>query len=242
MTEMLINDKDIAMFSARLITFTVSGTAVTNNISAAGNVLKMPILYGCTLAPRTITVSLSFFPRGINGTGRGTGIFHKLHKAAENIIRFESELVGKVFEILLPDGYLYTCLYSGSSVSEPDATGITDVTYTFNGIRHLPLASVTVLPGGKVYCVSNTKTAFRLIMQNPVALERITIIGITVNNLPADSELIIDSVNGLITCNGENKFSDTDLIDFPYLSPGYNIISSSAAIDNLKVEYTPVFV
>ena len=92
-----------------------------------------------------------------------------------------------------------------------------------------------------IYCLSNTKTAFRIIITTAAALESLTVNGITVNDLPANSELIIDSVNGLVTCNGVNKFKDTDLINFPYLDPGSNIISCSSSVSGIKVEYTPIY-
>lgn len=241
MTDMLINNVDIAAFGARLMTFNVSGTAVTNNTSAAGNLLRLPVLYGCTLAVRTITVALSFHPKSVNGSSRGKGIPQRLHASAKNITGFESEIIGKPVELFLPDGFWYSCLYTGSTPSEPDATGITDVTYTFSGIRHLPLVSEEVPASGMIYCLSNTKTAFRIIITTAAALESLTVNGITVNDLPANSELIIDSVNGLVTCNGVNKFKDTDLIDFPYLDPGSNIISCSSSVSGIKVEYTPIY-
>lgn len=242
MTEMIINDKDISTFSARLMTFNVSGTAVTNNTSAAGSLLTVPILYGCTVAPRTVTVSLAFHPHELNESSRNRSVFHRLHCAAENIIAFESEIVGRQFEIILPDGYWYTCLHSGSSPSAPDASGIMDVTYTFLGIRHLPLVSEEVPVSGRINCLSNTKTAFKLFLSSETALSSLTICGVTVTGVPANTELIIDSVNGLITCGGGNKFADSDLIDFPYLNPGENTISCSAAGAAVRVEYTPVFV
>lgn len=242
MTEMLVNDKDIAVFSARLMTFNVSGTAVTNNTSAAGSTLAAPLLYGCTFAPRTISVALSFQPKSINGSSRNRSVPHKLHKATENIVAFESEVVGKTFEIFLPDGYWYSCLFSSSSVAEPDASGIMDVTYTFLGIRHLSKVLENVPVSGRINCLSNTNTAFKLRLSSETALESLTVCNITVNNVPANTELIIDSINGLITCGGENKFLDSDLIDFPYLNPGANTIVCTAANAVISVEYTPIFV
>ncbi|MDO4425732.1 MAG: hypothetical protein Q4D17_08230 [Planctomycetia bacterium] len=240
--EMLVNNKDIAMFSARLMTFNVSGTAVTNNTSAAGSNLATPILYGCTVAPRTVSVTLSFYPKSINGTSRNRSISHRLHYATENIIKFESEIIGNQFEIFLPDGYWYSCLFSGSSVADSDASGIIDVTYTFLGIRHLTKVLEHVPGSGRVNCLSNTNTAFKLRLISEIDLESLTVCNITVNNVPADTELIIDSISGLITCGGENKFLDSDLIDFPYLNPGINLITCSAENATISVEYTPIFV
>ena len=64
---------------------------------------------------------------------------------------------------------------------------------------------------------------------------------VKLNTIPAGAVVIIDSVNGLITCNGVNKFLDTEFYDFPILLPGDNIISCTAPEAQLQVTYTPVF-
>lgn len=241
MAEMLINGVDIKVFSARLQTYSVSGTAVTNNTSAANSLVELPQLYYVDFGARTLTITLSFFPRGAGSDSRNTGVPERLHRATENIIRFESQLHGRVVEIRLPDGYFYTALVQSLPAPEFDATGIHDVTYSFLAIRHLPERTELVAPNGRINCLSNTKTKFILKATFPSVYETVTICDIAINNIPAEAELVIDSVHGLITCNGTNKFLDTKFYDFPILEPGENIISCTAADAELQVVYTPVF-
>ena len=157
------------------------------------------------------------------------------------MIRFESLIVGKVVEILLPDGYYYTALAQSLPAADFDSTGEHDVTYTFLAIRHLKQKTEIVSPGGKINCLSNTATRFILTASFSQAHEYVTLCSVKVNTIPAGAVVIIDSVNGLITCNGVNKFLDTEFYDFPILSPGDNIISCTAPEAQLHVTYTPVF-
>lgn len=241
MAEMLINGVDVASYNARIQNYTISGTSVNNNTSENGDLAVMPDLFYVTFGPRTLTVTLTFFPKRIGSDSRKTSIPERLHRATENMIRFESLLVGKVVEILLPDGFYYTALVQTLPAADFDSTGEHDVTYTFLAIRHLRKKTVTVNPGGKVKCSSNTNTRLILKATFSQSHENVTIFGVEVSNITSGDVLIIDSERGLITCNGVNKFLDTEFYDFPILTPGENIISCTAADAEIQVTYTPVF-
>jgi len=241
MAEMTINGKDIKVFNARIQHYTVSGTAVTHNTSAANEFVVMPDLYYSTFGPRTLTVTLTFFPRTVGADSRNTSIPERLHRATENMVRFESLIVGKVVEICLPDGFYYTALAQTLPAADFDSTGEHDVTYTFLAIRHLNEMVEKTTPGGKVFCRSNTPTKFKISALFPQSHETVTLCGVIISNIPANAVVVIDTVRGLITCNGVNKFLDTDFYDFPLLYPGENIISCTAADAELQVVYTPVF-
>lgn len=241
MAEMTINGVDVKTYNARIQNYTVSGTAVTNNTSAANDLVVMPDLYYATFGPRTLTVTMTFFPRTAGSDSRNTGIPERLHRATANMIRFESLIVGKVVEILLPDGYYYTALAQSLPAADFDSTGEHDVTYTFLAIRHLRQRTESVSPGGKIKCLSNTSTRFILTASFSQAHEYVTLCGVKVNTILAGAVVVIDSVSGLITCNGVNKFLDTEFYDFPILLPGDNIISCTAPEAQLQVTYTPVF-
>ncbi len=240
--EMLINGVDINVYNARLQTYSVSGTTVTNNQSMVNTLLSMPSLYSTTLGTRTLTITLTFRPSQHGSDSRGMSVIEKLATAAENITRFEAEIVGKTVEITLPDGYIYTALVTTLPAATFDSSGEHDVTYTFSAIRHSAEDVKEVEPNGKVFCESTTKTPVKFVVNIPTAAESLTVFGITVNNVTANAELIIDGIDGVVTMNGANKLLDTDLVDFPYLNPGYNVISCSDTSASIKVIYTPVYV
>lgn len=239
--EMTINGIDIAAYNARLLDFSVSGTTLTNNLSSASVALRMPTLYSIILAPRILTISLTFFPIQLGSDSRNTNIPEKLTRAAENITRFESEIIGKTVEITLPDGYIYTALVNAIPAAVYDSSGEHDVTYTFSAIRHLSSKQATVKSGQQIFCSSNTRTPCKIMFTAPYPLASVTVCGVKILSIKANTEIIIDSENGLITADGHNKFIDTEFSDFPALNPGENIITCSDLNIDIKVVYTPIF-
>ncbi len=116
MTEMSVNNIDISNYSARLLSYSVSGTTLTNNVSANTNLVKMPALYSAEYGTRTLTVTLTFSPHLDGCSAKGTEITDRYAAATDNIARLEAELIGKTVEIALPDGYMYSSIVT--SVSE----------------------------------------------------------------------------------------------------------------------------
>ena len=240
-TEMTINGNSINLYHARLLNYSLSGTSLNHSVSNAGEILRLPQIYYSVLSPRTLTISLTFFPVAAGSDSRKTSVAERLERSTENLVRFESEIVGKVVEIGLPDGFFYTAYVTELQEPTFDATGQQDVVYTFNAIRHKQPETIEVNAGGKVYCKSNTKTPYRIILSVPSARESITICGIVIHSVAANTEIVIDSEMGLITAGGVNKFGDTDFVDFPYLIPGENTISCNVPNAAITIVYTPIY-
>lgn len=242
MTEMSVNNIDIANYSARLLSYSVSGTTLTNNVSANNDLVKMPALYSTEYGTRTLTVTLTFFPRLDGCSSKNTDIIDRYTVATDNIAKFEAEIIGKTVEIALPDGYIYTSIVTSISAATFDSSGEHDVTYTFNAVRHKPTVTANVAPNGKVYCQSTTPCKYKLIVTLPEQSSLITVCGIVVINIAANTPLVIDGELGLITLGGVNKYLDSTLIEFPVLYPGENIITCTNSQAKIQVVYTPVFV
>ena len=64
---------------------------------------------------------------------------------------------------------------------------------------------------------------------------------IVIKNLNRDEKIILDGISGSVTVNGKNKFADTDLWNFPYLSPGTNTITFSKNYFTGIIKYKPRF-
>lgn len=246
MAEMTLNGIDISVYNARLLNFTVSGTTVTNNTLAASNVFKMPLLLSTVPGTRTLTVMLTFFPYRIGDNSRNTTIPDRLATAAENITRFEGLIVGKTVEITLPDGYMYTAIVQTISAATFDGSGEHDVTYTFTAIRHKATVTQKVVSGGFIMCDSNITTpciitaTFNTIRD--IQHSRVHLQGVLITKMVVGSTIVMDGVNCLLTCNGNNKFVDSNLINFPTLQPGKNIITSDPDDADITVTYTPLYV
>lgn len=242
MTEMTVNNIDIANYSARLLSYSVSGTTLANNVSANNNLVKMPALYSTEYGTRTLTVTLTFFPHLDGCSSKNTDIIDRYTVATDNIAKFEAEIIGKTVEIALPDGYIYTSIVTSISAATFDSSGEHDVTYIFMAVRHKPTITATVAPNGKIYCQSTTPCKFKLKVTLPEQSSLLSIMGIVVINISANTPLVLDGELGLITLGGVNKFLDSTLIDFPLLYPGTNTISCNNSQADIQVIYTPVYV
>lgn len=242
MTEMTVNNIDIANYSARLLSYSVSGTTLTNNVSANNDLVKMPALYSTEYGTRTLTVTLTFFPCLDGCSAKCTEITDRYSAATDNISRFEADIIGKKVEVSLPDGYMYSSIVTSVSAAAFDGSGEHDVTYTFMAVRHKPTITATVAPNGKIYCQSTTPCKFKLKVTLPEQSSLLSIMGIVVIHISANTPLVLDGELGLITLGGVNKFLDSTLIDFPLLYPGANTISCNNSQADIQVIYTPVYV
>ncbi len=240
-SEMKVNGRSIDKYNARLLNFNVSGTERSYSSGSARPVLLLPDMYQTALSPRRLSVTLTFYPRTLGESSRGRSIPEKLHRSTENIVKFESDISNRVLEIILPDGYIYKSFLQSAQTPSFDATGEQDVEYIFLAIRQKSPIKETIAAGGVINCISNTDTLCRISFTVPVTIPSMTICGIRILDIAADTEIVIDGEKGIITANGINKFADTDLIDFPYLVPGINVVSCTAGGLSITVEYTPIY-
>ena len=65
---------------------------------------------------------------------------------------------------------------------------------------------------------------------------------IIITNIDANKTVIIDGELQKVTVDGVNKYSDTDMWDFPRLIPGYNLIKVSRNNCDIKIKYKPRFI
>ena len=241
--EMTINGKSIRQYNARLLDYSVSGTGRAYSQSSSGSILRVPIVYHTTLSPRTLSITITFFPRKTGtDSSRNNSIPERLSRSTDNIVQFESDTSNRVLEIGLPDGYIYKAVLQSCGTPSFDATGEQDVEYSFLAVRTKPAVKRVITAGGSVYCESNTTTPFRISFTVTSNAASMIVCGITINNITANTEILIDSELGIITADGLNKFDDTDLIEFPYLHPGSNTITCSIPGTEIAVVYTPIYV
>lgn len=65
--------------------------------------------------------------------------------------------------------------------------------------------------------------------------------GIVIKNLTKDTPIYIDGITGLITENGQNKFNDVIMFEFPHLEPGEQLLTFSESVCNVKIRYFPMW-
>lgn len=242
LNEMTINGIDVSAYNARLQSYSISGTTVTNNLSASRSILTAPTLFSAVPGTRTLSLTLTFYPHYLGDNAKGLTVSDRLAIATENITAFEGLLVGKVVEISLPDGFIYTAIVNSIAAATFDSSGEHDVTYTFNAVRHAKPISEIIKANSYMICNSNTATLPIITAEYANTKSEVTLQGVTIKNIAVGTKIVIDSVLGLITADGKNKFGDSDLIDFPVLQPGENQITSSASDVRITVSYTPIYI
>lgn len=114
------------------------------------------------------------------------------------------------------------------------------VTISFNVSRRMPLNMITLLSSGTFYNQGNTESGLCIKVTSKSTISNFTICGITIKTLTANRPFTIDGINGRVTENGLNKFSNTNLIDFPKAVPGKNEINMSANV-TAELSFYPVF-
>lgn len=154
----------IKQYNAQLLTYSVSGTTLTNNISSNVDILKMPSLFSTVLSTRQLAITITFFPVKLGSDSKNTTIQQRLMTATDNITRFEAEIIGKITEIELPDGYIYTALISSIAAAAFDGSGEHDVVYTFSAVRHKAPEKIIISANETVECKFTSKTPCKFVL------------------------------------------------------------------------------
>ncbi|MCI9274201.1 MAG: hypothetical protein HFE39_09675 [Clostridiales bacterium] len=112
-------------------------------------------------------------------------------------------------------------------------------TLTFAAIRRYPLVSVSLSGSGEVYNPGTCPSGMRLDVTPFAAFEAFIINGVTCKSLAAGKTFTIDGLEGQVICEGINRFADTDLSEFPKITPGRNSIEMSFPAE-VKVSFYPI--
>lgn len=224
MYEMQINYKSINEYGARLLSYEIGGTAITNYTAVAGRQYSLPYLLDKDLKPRKLTVTVTFSAAGT--------IVERQQKLTAQKAAFDRALMSSdTCNIWLPNGYYYDCLISSLGSLTMDSSGIVDVTYTFDAVQNLGLQRFDMINGNATLtCQSTVASPCKLEISNDngsVTTVTVRQFGITAA-IPLGKTLIIDGTNGTITMDGANAFGKlTNFLDFPRLQPGRNSLTLS---------------
>lgn len=226
-----VNGKPLATYGgAALLDYTIGETVVEpatfQGINRTNwNLLKN--IYGT----RDITLTVVFEAEDLRQA--------KLNRSALNSVLFDKA------ELFIPDdGFRYTVICTSSGAETLIGIGTKSAQlksiYTFKGIRHDALQTITLTPGATLYCLSTMPfTDCRLTATVGTSAATYLLGGATFNTVTAGNVLVFDGIDGKITKNGVNYAANVTWLDFPSLVPGPNTIS---CIDNVTVEYAPTYI
>ena len=219
-----IDGQDVASFGARLVSYNTGAPLVTNTYQEGASLF--PVLLEHRVGLRSLTVVLEF-----SADSR--------EEAVRNLSSVSALLATKS-EVSLPDGFLYSCILTGISQPEDSMETLFDVTFSFEGVRHGELKTLS-LPagGGTVRCEGNLASECRLRF-TPATAAAVTVFGMTLKNLTAGKPVVIDGIGKVVTQEEGNIWGSTNLVSFPRLSPGENSVRISPSLP-LTVEYYPIW-
>ena len=225
---MYVNGTNLADYGVLLESFRVGSSALTTATYQGRNRTNFMLL-DTQVGMRSISVQL----------------FYKAPTRRELSLiksKIDNMLIGKL-ELWLPDGFFYTATMD--SAGEEQILGveyneeIASCAYSFTGIRHDPLKTVTLPSADPMYCESLIPyTDCRLTCKASRAYASLQIGPVTITDVSQDDVLVVDGINGRILQNGAPCAGNMSFIHFPRLVPGENYITCP---EDLTVEYYPTY-
>lgn len=230
--DMMIDGEPLATFGGKsLLDYTIGETEITNATFQGINRTNWNNLKSM-FGMRNIRLTILF--DGVD-----------LHAAKVQRSKFNAAVFGK-HELYIPDdGFFYSVVCE--NIGEEILVGIGERNaqikseYSFEGIRHDALVSVTVPAYGYINCISTMPfTDCRLTVKSTWNASGISVGSAYFNNVAVGDVLVFDGIEGKITKNGVNYAANVDWKQFPSLVAGQNQIRST--IDPVTVEYYPTYI
>ena len=169
---------------------------------------------------------------------------HDLRMAKLNRSALNSVLFDKADLFIPDDGFHYSVICKSTGVEEligiGEKTAQVKSTYSFTGVRHDDLKTITLSPGETIYCLSTMPfTDCRLTVTASTDTIDYQLGGAVFGYVAEGDVLVFDGIDGKITSNGENAAATVSWVNFPQLVPGANTIE---CVDPITVEYYPTYI
>lgn len=217
----LINGQSYSMYKADLVSYKVGAPSLKNNHMFPINSV-FPVMLKGNVSTRNVSLSIDFEGDDQRESARNMSDLTALFKEG--------------VDLFLPDGFFYRCVLSTVSDAVIKAPWIIQHTYNLVGFRHGREIKEIITKSTNIFVEGNLNT--RPVYTITTSESSLIVDGITINNITGT--IVIDSQKGFITEDGNNKFSDSDITDFPVLSPGLHHfeISGEAVV---QISYLPIF-
>ncbi len=219
-----INDMMLGIFDAEMLDNYSIGPCKFEGGYVLPPSATFPIILAGKVGVRSISITLDF-----SGATR--------HERTKTISQF-TQILQEGCELLLPDGFYYTCVYDGASTPEDKSPWITQVRFSLIGVRHSDLRTAKFTTGTSVLEVDGNCNTPAIITIRATDTE-VTVCGFTVKNIK--DEVVINGMDGTVLENGLNKYGDIEnMTKFPEFSAGKNNIE---IVGNAEViiSYYPIY-
>lgn len=216
-------------FNADVISISPSAGGITSTTSP--NVSRSFFnVYSQSFKPSKLIIS--FYVGGIDRNDLYTNVSMLINECKNCIINTAE------------DTFEYVCILNNYDVKEQEIEWWQKVTLTFESIRRLALlhheskGAVTEL---RFFNPGVVESGLRIIAKSNSQQNDVQIGDVMVNTLHANQDFIISGIDGTVTENGINRFNQTDLVNFPRVHHGENVLKCTKAL-NLAVEFYPTFI
>lgn len=175
-----------------------------------------------------IQLNLVFYVGGPSIEAAQTNVSNLLLAARQCVIRKEGDI------------YEYDAVLTDRNSEDTGVEPYQQVSMSFAAIRRRPLVKKKMSAESEIYNPGNVKSGVKISLYPETALDTVTVMGNTINDLEPGIAYVIDGISGRVTADGVNYFSHTDIIEFPKLDPGWNHISLSPMVP-ATIEFYPVY-
>ena len=219
-----INGKTLDIFDAEMLDNYSIGPCDFENGYIIPPSATFPIILAGKVGVRSVSITLDF-----SGDTR--------HERTLTISKF-TQLLQDGCELLMPDGFFYTCVFKSSSSPQEKSPWITQVNFSLIAVRHSALKTEIFTTGTSVLKVEGNCNSPAIIKIKATDTE-VTVCGFTVKNIKG--EVIINGMDGTVLENGLNKYGDIEnMTKFPEFSAGNNTIEVVGKAE-VKISYYPIF-
>lgn len=226
---MRIDGRPLSEYGAKLLDWKPGAPSLDNTVTPGKN-YSFPRLLHSEIAPKALTATINVIGRNYSDA---------VNKASALILA-----ANKTTELFMPDGYYYRSALSSVSEIEWNTPWIAEFMLTFISVQHGAMVTIDVPRNNyPVHYLGTAPAGFVAEFTAPAAIQDITIFGMQITSIPAGAKIAIDGIEKSVTQNGENKFAETNIVDFPAFDPQNpdTVISMSQYVP-LKISYYPTYI
>ena len=232
---MLINSINIKSFNAKLLTVDIQTQELSNSSEWLDNSLS-PLFLANKKQFKKIDLEIAF--KGASRT-----------EILNNISNFMSKLINEVILTLDKYDHKYKVILKENSTEKTISKNLYKKKLSFIGYEFSDevIENLDRITTKTINVAGNLLTPATVEITPSIDIIDLQIDGLSndsiiIKNLHANKKIIINSEDATVLEEGANKFIDTDMWEFPFLSPGANKIKISKNNCNIKIKYRPRYI
>lgn len=223
---MKINGINIETYGARLQDYVCGASELSSQYYTSVKSLY-PVFLSAEKGLRSLSITLEF---------QG----HTWQETALSISNLTAELTGAQVDLQMEDGFGYFAILQ--SVSQPELVLPEKqfVTFQFAALRHGEKVVEALTQSGQIEIEGNLPADCIVQVTADEDRESVEILGICIHHVTAGQNVVIDGITKTVTQENKNKLGDTDLTEFPKLTPGQVVVELPTGV-HVEIAYHPLY-